>query len=329
MNIPHILVHSLKNYINVYIFTLTTYQETLKGAMKAQFSKLALLLIIIIMLNINAIINNNNNPMNENVYIPKHKRWNKCIQMKKWAINKLILLNNNMQTYGKPRTYSVRTHRPVKIQLTNKPYKPKAIAMIALAMQTQATYNASAHNITFDTDSRPIGIDNRCTACISHKVEDFTGPLIDTNRNIKGFGGTRTSNLKLGTLKWRWEDDKGITHKFLIPNSYYAPSGGVRLLSPQHWARTQKDTKPTVGTGETTTHNQCKLFWNQGKHTLHIPMSKHTNVATIHQAPGFNKFAAFCTEIDTDKMDLNPVASPAQIIPMEYDEQPSTKGTRT
>ena len=236
------------------------------------------------MLNINAIINNNNNPLNETVYIPKHKRWNKCIQMKMWAIHQLILLNNFIQTCGKPRTYRVRTYNTVQMTHTTKHIRPTAIAMIALAMQSQATSNVTAHSITFDTDSRPIGIDNRCTACISHKVEDFTGPLMDTNRKIKGFGGTRTSNLKLGTLKWRWEDDEGITHKFLIPNSYYAPSGGVRLLSPQHWAKTQKDTKPTVGTGETTTHNQCKLFWNQGKHTLHIPMSKQTNVTTIHQA---------------------------------------------
>jgi len=28
----------------------------------------------------------------------------------------------------------------------------------------------------FDTDSTPVGIDNRCTACISHVAGDFVGP---------------------------------------------------------------------------------------------------------------------------------------------------------
>ena len=34
-------------------------------------------------------------------------------------------------------------------------------------------------------------------------------------------------------------DDNGMQHKFRIPNSYYIPDGQLRLLSPQHWAKTQ------------------------------------------------------------------------------------------
>ena len=48
---------------------------------------------------------------------------------------------------------------------------------------------------------------------------------------IKGFGGSRMTNVKSGTLRWKWEDDLGVTNTFLIPNSYYIPDGHVRLLS--------------------------------------------------------------------------------------------------
>lgn len=61
---------------------------------------------------------------------------------------------------------------------------------------------ASAHNneVIFDTDSHKIGIDNGCSACISHKIDDFMGNLKDSNKIIKGFGRTRTKTLKCGTL---------------------------------------------------------------------------------------------------------------------------------
>ena len=135
-----------------------------------------------------------------------------------------------------------------------------AIIMTAVMAMQAKHGHVHAHTINFDTDAQPIGVDNRCTACISHIADDFEGPLYDSNRKIKGFGGTHTTNLKTGTLKWKWADDEGKIHTFHIPNSYYVPDGGVRLLSPQHWAKSQKDCKPTPGTGATTLHTSCKIF---------------------------------------------------------------------
>jgi hypothetical protein len=84
----------------------------------------------------------------------------------------------------------------------------------------------------FDTDTTEVGIDNRATACMSNNIADFVGPLVATNRVVKGFAGHHTSNVQRGTIEWRWEDDDGkvITHR--IPNSFYVPDGKVRLLSP-------------------------------------------------------------------------------------------------
>jgi len=36
-------------------------------------------------------------------------------------------------------------------------------------------------------------------------------------------------------ILWQWEDDNGKVHEHTIPNSYYIPEVGLRLLSPQHW----------------------------------------------------------------------------------------------
>ncbi len=170
--------------------------------------------------------------------------------------------------------------------------------------------------VTFDTDSDAIGIDNRCSACISHKAEDFVGELKRSERAIKGFAGSITRKVMVGTLLWSWLDDQGCVHEFLIPNSYYVPHGGVRLLSPQHWAQTRKRRERELsnglpGTGEYTGAEQCVLFWDQKKYTRTIDIDKSgTNVATMRMAPGFNKFHAFCVEagIDDDwKYDACPI----------------------
>ena len=95
--------------------------------------------------------------------------------------------------------------------------------------------------VTFDSDSAPIGVDNRCSACISHIPEDFICNLVDSNRTIKGFAGSKTTGIKVCTLQWYWLDDAGVEYKFKIPKSYYyVPQGKVQLLSPQHWGKHNK-----------------------------------------------------------------------------------------
>ena len=157
-------------------------------------------------------------------------------------------------------------------------------------------------NITrFDTDSRCIGIDNRCSTCISHCIDDFTGPLNDVNRLIKGFGGEYVWNVKMGTIVWKWCDDEGKVHKFTIPRSYYVSDGKVGLLSPQHWARTRADYR-TRGSSETTTGDSCLLFWeeNNQKYQHAVPLGKQDNVATFDLAPGYANFDVFCQEAKID-----------------------------
>ena len=98
--------------------------------------------------------------------------------------------------------------------------------MAAVAMHVEGS-DIFEHVMTFDTDSSPIGIDKRCTGCISHRIKDFEGPLIDTGGQIKCFGGYRTSNVQMGTLIWKWQDNQGRIHKFKIPKSFYSPDGWV------------------------------------------------------------------------------------------------------
>jgi len=128
-------------------------------------------------------------------------------------------------------------------------------------------------------------------------------------------------NVKMGTLKWRWTDDDGMVHKFVIPNSFYVPQGKVRLLSPQHWAQTQRD-KPSGGTGSSTTDSAVTLHWQQKRYSLTVPLGKNDNVATFHLAPGYKHFKVFCTQAGTTASDDDddPILADSTLISDDEDD---------
>jgi hypothetical protein len=85
-----------------------------------------------------------------------------------------------------------------------------------------------------------ISVDNRCLACISDNSANFIGKLTPGTKIIKGFHGSRTTSIMMGTIRWKWLDHDGLVHVFDIPESYYVPEGKCCLLSPQHWAKEHK-----------------------------------------------------------------------------------------
>jgi hypothetical protein len=180
-----------------------------------------------------------------------------------------------------------------------------------LALRAERNKSRNYQNIArFDSDSKSIGIDNRATAFMSGDPDDFDRDLRDSNRVVKGFGGSRTTGAKIGTAKIQVEDDQGTIHTFRLPNSYYIQGIKERLFSPQHWAQCLQR-QNIKNARETTTATEVKLHWLTFTKTILLDSS--TNVATFQTAPGSNKFNAFCYEaaIDTEEEDLNPISIPA------------------
>ena len=156
------------------------------------------------------------------------------------------------------------------------PPTPRQCVLAHVALACPAKQIASTERVVkFDTDAKPIGVDSRCSTCISPYVEDFIGPLEDMNKTIKGFAGAQTNNPKTGTLHWQWLDDNGTMHTFEIPNSYYVPECEQQLLSPQHWAKTRS------AADRATTHCitlalNVYLRWTKGdeSYELTLPLNK-------------------------------------------------------
>ena len=244
---------------------------------------------------------------NDPIYEPKSQR--NCVRSwvtKYWHTIRPIITHKMQQieiyvTHNYLNTsHQSRKRRKARRSSQWRRIRAMSCAYSALAMNAATTTHSNITN--FDTDAVPVGIDNRCSACISHVPEDFIGTLEDTNRCIKGFGGSRTTGIKIGTLRWTWLDDAGLEHTFKIPNSYYVPSGKVRLLSPQHWAKHcgPKTRTNTRGTCSQTTSTDVTLYWNQRQSQLTVPLSHESNVATFFLAPGFSRYYSFCSEADVD-----------------------------
>ena len=175
------------------------------------------------------------------------------------------------------------THLPSRLNYCQGGTKFARFLVASIIAQAAATqpYHLGENGPSY-TNSKLVGIDNRCSACISHNRADFPGKLTKCTRPIKGFGGTKHFEVWTGTLHWRWDDDHRKQHSFTNPKSYYIPTGKVRLLSPQHWAQTRSGKNHWFCAGETMTALNTMLFWNDGTAKCTVPIDREgNNVATF------------------------------------------------
>jgi hypothetical protein len=106
-------------------------------------------------------------------------------------------------------------------------------------------------------------------------------------------GGDKVAVKAVGTIRWTFDDDDGVSHAFLIPGSLYIPDSPARLFSPQHWAQERKDNMPQKnGTWQATFADHVMLVWGQRKYRRRIPLDK-SNVATFSTTAGCKKFRVF------------------------------------
>ena len=122
--------------------------------------------------------------------------------------------------------------------------------------------------------------------------------LVECNRAIKGFGGMGTGGVKIGTIKRKCLENSGKRNKFMIPKAYYATQEGASFLRSQHWAKSQRDENPIQRTGSSTDARNIKLYWDNIKYKLTIPLDEYTNFSNINVEPGYNKFQVYFQEAE-------------------------------
>ena len=230
-----------------------------------------------------------------------------------------------METGGDADTHV--HHHPITVEEGLQPTAPwpDAIEMFPTTpMQPEGVHAMmaeSSDDIYFGDDDNVVGIDNRCSSCMSSFKSDFVGQLIDAPLNIKGFAGTETWETKRGTIRWKLLDDKGNPHEFLIPNSYYVPKLGHRLLSPQHWSRETAVDSDQDAPYCVTYHNSAQMVWEGGSATKTVPVDSqnvftfrlqdsyeevHAEMAAHGYDPSHDAKPKTCTACEGVEVDVDP-----------------------
>ena len=184
------------------------------------FNKNCTLLLIVVILVTSTIFGIDNETVNDSAYTPKSKRskvllWMKNVHCKisrtiiPWY-DKLVppwydILKNKTEIFFKTKTKQRKLFQEIKHSSyenksrykNNHMNRVMAMSVVAMSIKGTGAYENNAH---FDTDSTMVGVDNRCSACISSDIKDFDGPVMDTNRTIKGFAGSKVRNVKTGTI---------------------------------------------------------------------------------------------------------------------------------
>jgi hypothetical protein len=122
---------------------------------------------------------------------------------------------------------------------------------------------------------------------------------IITNENIiKGFGNSETIIKYIGTILWNIIDDDGVKRTITIPNSYYVPTSGVRLLSPQHWSQESNEVN-NKGIICITYGDKIIIKWNNQQYKKTIPLIRSPcNTGIMWSQPTYNKYNAFITKLN-------------------------------
>ena len=73
--------------------------------------------------------------------------------------------------------------------------------------------------INFDSDSTSVVCDNSANVHICNAKRMFVGELSTTsNHTVATIGGKGHAPSGMGTVNWRWKDDTGKEHEYLVQN---------------------------------------------------------------------------------------------------------------
>ena len=144
-------------------------------------------------------------------------------------------------------------------------------------------------HMVFDMDSYLMAINN----CTSHMMTNQEADLFDVvtvHKDILGIG--KTQSVKMGTFQLRIEDDDGMVHEHLIPETYFSPElpqSGCYLCS------TGPDGNRHLHMHSDTDADRITLEWENNVRM--IPLNA-ANVGVFRTAPGYRMTQKILTTLN-------------------------------
>ena len=128
----------------------------------------------------------------------------------------------------------------------------------------------------------------------------------------------------VGTLKWRFQDDTGVTHKFHIKDSLLITDGTMQLLLPLHFASSCDDTNFDMEKFCSTQFwNRYILWWDKnGQYTKTIYNTRTLNVPTFYTAPSNQSFISYSAKFEPS----DDVAKENVVFELQSEEEDEVNG---
>ena len=93
----------------------------------------------------------------------------------------------------------------------------------------------------------------------------------------------------MSIVKWRWKDDEGNTHQYLVENTLYFPHSLINILSVTDFA---KQLNNKEGTGIDTKQLRSCFYWDGNKHSLTISTPTHDKPTNLPEMQTNQEFSA-------------------------------------
>src|SRR5688500_8818477 len=96
----------------------------------------------------------------------------------------------------------------------------------------------------------------------------------------------------MGTIRWSINDNNGMSHDFVIANSYNVKQAPTRLFSPQHWAQEANNDIPEPNGSWCATYKESVVLqWQQRKYQRTLPIHKGSiNIGIMHTTAGYDNY---------------------------------------
>jgi len=325
----------MTTYLNYLFFGIFVTMTTLP----AEFG-LALLFLVSAVIMFYGVADTRSSAAKRSSYTPKRLR--KASWLKSWLKNPsfmrlttlLLTFSAHIDAFSTPRRIYPRNklrkrsppclrRRPRDLPPRQRPNwnapTPTATVVANILRADTAKPHSTERSIPkakFDSDSVPVTLDTGASYTMTNDDNDFVpGTVRDVKVNIKGLGNTVARQI--GTVRWRFLDDKGVAHSFLITDVLHVPDLDQRLLSPQHLTQCLGNSAHCD-----TTAQHTKLFWCNDLYTMTIRHGS-SNIAQARTAPSNRNFTAYKAEHGLEGDITNQIyCFPAMDSP-EGEEQPS------
>ena len=189
----------------------------------------------------------------------------------------------------------------------------------ATVIQAAMAKSKRKPKVTFDVESKPVGMDTQASKSICVDPSMMTN-LRPANIRVLGIANTQTLCKWQGDWNLSITDDNGVTTTEVIPDTPLVTKAAKSILSPQHFAK-----KYPVGSEArllcraTQYHDRCIFRWGDKNERVLTIDNDSSDVPTFYSVAHIASFASFMEGTGADKCHIFALESTVMSQPDTYD----------